>query len=310
MHPLIPLAVLSFSPTLPTPEERALAFLAREVPSWSAENQCYSCHNNGDAARAVYLAKRLSLAVPAKSLEDTTRWLTKPAGWDNNGGKEGQKDIGLARVQFAAALLEAMDAGLVEDRKPLARAAELVAEHQKKDGAWRPDGEEVIGSPATYGPALMTHQARRVLLRADAERYREAVARADRWLRQTEVKTVLDAAAVLLALEGSTDADAEKQRRHCLELIRKGESKGGGWGPYVSSPAEPFDTAVVLLALAGQKQEKDVAAMRERGRAYLIALQQKDGSWPTTTRPAGAESYAQHISTSGWATLALLASRP
>ena len=45
------------------------------------------------------------------------------------------------------------------------------------------------------------------------------------------------------------------------------------------------------------------------GRAYLLATQQEDGSWTETTRPAGATSYAQRISTTGWATLALLATR-
>jgi hypothetical protein len=45
------------------------------------------------------------------------------------------------------------------------------------------------------------------------------------------------------------------------------------------------------------------------GRRYLVERQMRDGSWPETTRPAGQESYAQRISTTGWATLALLASR-
>jgi hypothetical protein len=44
----------------PTPEERALVYLAREVPRWSVENKCHSCHNNGDAARALYQTKRHS----------------------------------------------------------------------------------------------------------------------------------------------------------------------------------------------------------------------------------------------------------
>ena len=47
--------------------------------------------------------------------------------------------------------------------------------------------------------------------------------------------------------------------------------------------------------------------MIARGRGFLIAGQQEDGSWPETTRPAGGSSYAQRISTAGWATLALLA---
>ena len=39
-----------------TPEERALAYLAREVPAWSRENHCFSCHNNWDGARARHQA--------------------------------------------------------------------------------------------------------------------------------------------------------------------------------------------------------------------------------------------------------------
>jgi len=46
--------------------------------------------------------------------------------------------------------------------------------------------------------------------------------------------------------------------------------------------------------------------MIRRGRLYLAQAQLLDGSWPETTRPSGEESYAQRISTSSWATLALL----
>src|SRR5262249_25594130 len=77
--------------------------------------------------------------------------------------------------------------------------------------------------------------------------------------------------------------------------------------PYVNSPSEPFDTAVVLLALVRQGDAPGVKAMLRRGRAYLVAAQQRDGSWPETTRPAGQESYAERLSTAGWATLAPLA---
>jgi hypothetical protein len=49
--------------------------------------------------------------------------------------------------------------------------------------------------------------------------------------------------------------------------------------------------------------------MIARGRGYLIASQDEDGSWPEMTRPPGGTSYAQRISSTGWATLALLATR-
>ncbi|MBY0527821.1 MAG: hypothetical protein K2R98_30775 [Gemmataceae bacterium] len=302
---LAPLIVRTEEKTKDSPEVRALAYLTREVPRWSVDNQCYSCHNNGDAARALYVAHRLEYKVPDRALEDTSRWLAKPMQWDKNGGEQ-YSDKALARLQFAAALIDAMDAGLVKDAEALRQASALVAEGQHKDGSWPVDKSDSIGSPTTHGAALATGQARRVLLRTDEKTYRTAIARADQWLRRVAVKTVLDAAAVLRALEGADDKDAKTQWANCLALIRKGQAKDGGWGPYVTAGPEVFDTAVVVLALSTQAEGDDRDRLK-RGRAYLVATQQKDGSWAETTRPSGAESYAQRLSTSGWATLALLA---
>ena len=87
-----------------------------------------------------------------------------------------------------------------------------------------------------------------------------------------------------------------------------GQNEDGGWGPFSSSASEPFDSAVAILALAKQTGA-DYSPTIERGRRFLLANQQADGSWIETTRPPGAVSYAQRISTTGWATLALLATR-
>jgi hypothetical protein len=311
-----------------TAERRALKYLAREVPRWFRENKCRSCHNNGDAARALYTAVRLSCPVPTQALEETSHWLARPQQWDHNGGEGPFTDKKLARIQFAAALADGFRAGSIKDRQALTRAAELVVEQQSGDGSWQIDAPGTLGSPATYGPCLATYQARRVLEMAGAARYRQAIAKANQWLEKIAVKNVLDAAAILLALEPSQRPDLRTQRLQCLKLIREGESEQGGWGPYVHSPAEPFDTAIVLLALGRRIQarvplksegssplslrsaeQEAIQAMIGRGRAYLVATQRPDGSWPETTRPPGSESYAQRLSTTAWATLALLATR-
>jgi hypothetical protein len=305
MGTVLLLTVLGAGPR-PVPEERALAYLAREVPRWAAQNKCYSCHNNGDAARALYAAVRLGRAVPPAALADTTRWLARPAGWDRNGGDGPFNDRKLARLQFAAALVEAIEAGQVKDGAALDRAAEQVAAHQETDGSWATDADGTVGSPATHGRALATYLARRTLARADAKKYAGAIARAESWARRVSIKTVPDAAGVLLVLGRSADEAGATQRRAALDLLRKGEGREGGWGPYVNSPAEAFDTAVAVLALAAGPEDAAARAMRRRGRAYLAAAQQADGSWTETTRPAGATSYAQRLSTTGWATLALL----
>ena len=59
------------------------------------------------------------------------------------------------------------------------------------------------------------------------------------------------------------------------------------------------------LARSTYRPEELKAAIAN-GKKYLVAEQKADGSWPETTRPADQESYAQRISTTGWAMLALL----
>jgi hypothetical protein len=306
---LLLFAGLAFLPPA-TPEERALSYLSREVPAWSVKNTCYSCHNNANGARALLMAKRLKMAVPDKAVEDTSRWLARPQGWKHNGGEGPYNDKVLSTIQFAAALADGLETGVIDDRTALKEAAQLVASLQTQDGCWPIGDGTSIGSPATLGNPLAAVFARRVLHAADAKEHAGAIAKADKWIRDYRAKNVLDAAAVLWALADAEDDDAAEKRKACLELIRKGESKDGGWGPYVNSAPEPFDTAVVMLALLRQKETKKFADWVRRGRAFLIANQSDDGSWQETTRPAGGDSYAQRVSTTGWAMEALLASLP
>ena len=305
MHTALTLSLVLFSGDAAQAERRALVYLAREVPRWSIEHSCYSCHNNGDAARALYTAKRLGRGVPDEALRDTTRWLAHPDGWEHNGGEGEFSDKKLAAIQFAFALLTSRDAGAVRERRPLQAAARMLAAEQDADGSWRIEGSGAIGAPPTYGLYLATAAARQVLAAAGAE-FRKQTALADGWLRECRPRTVLDAAAVLIGLGDADDAAAREQQARCLDLVRRGEAGGGGWGPYVNSAPEPFDTAVVLLGLRTVRASPDVGAMIKRGRRHLIATQHEDGSWPETTRPPGGTSYAQRLSTTGWATQALL----
>jgi squalene cyclase len=142
------------------------------------------------------------------------------------------------------------------------------------------------------------------------------VVQADKWFRGLAPENVLDASATILGLDQTSDAMADRLRATCLSIVREGQAPGGGWGPYVTAPAQVFDTALAVLALATLDIEPRLARSTYRpeelkeaiakGRAYLVSQQRPDGSWPETTRPAGQESYAQRISTTGWAMLALL----
>jgi hypothetical protein len=298
-------------------EGRAVAYLAREVPAWRRDHPCYSCHNNGDAARALLAALERKHDVKS-ALDDTLAWLGNPARWATNGGGEGgADDKRLARIQFAHATSAAASARLVPP-DAVAAAAAIVAADQQPDGSWRLDSSDSIGSPATYGTALATFFASRTLARSSEPGMKQAAARAERWLRGVQPNNMPDAAAIVFAFAGPARTPPPDGLRAALTLLRRGQGRAGGWGPYATSPAEPFDTALAVLALQtvlerGAPVEPVFTrdTLREsiaRGRRHLVAEQLADGSWVETTRPAGQTSYAQRISTTAWVLLALFES--
>jgi hypothetical protein len=288
-------------------EARAVEFLKREVPAWSKNNSCFSCHNNGDAARALYKASQKGYRISSDVLADTTAWLAEPQLWDKNKGDPGFSDQRLANLQFAVALLSALEMGHLIDKKPLQVAARKVAADQSASGAWLIDSGVVVGSPATYGSTLATTLAYRVLKAAALDEHRKAVERAEQWLRRAPVNSVSAAAVLLWAATNNPGTSAKHRRDACLTFIGRAQTQDGGWGPYADSPPEVFDTAIVLLALAATGKQAGVTDRIRRGRNFLATQQNPDGGWPATTRPPGGESYAQRLSTTGWATLALLA---
>jgi hypothetical protein len=299
-------------------EARAVAYLSIEVPRWHREHQCYSCHNNGDATRALIAASARGHAV-GDAIEDTLAWLSTPERWDSNARRGGSEELPLARIQFASALASMAAVGRATPAA-LDQAAPLLIVHQHDDGSWRLSDSQMLGGATFYGTSLATAMARRGLAGAKTDAVQRALAKSGAWLRTVNPAAVLDASAVLLGLERDVDPAAVAQRQRSLEVLKRGQGPDGGWGPYVASQSEPFDTALAVLALAGVPNvegrssvpysDRDLEEAITRGRAYLLGAQSPDGSWPETTRPSNGESYAQRISTTAWALLALLESSP
>ncbi|MDB5350362.1 MAG: hypothetical protein JWN86_1609 [Planctomycetota bacterium] len=290
------------------PEARALAYLAREVPRWSRDNRCFSCHNNGDATRAI-LAAKADRSLPPEILAETLAFLSQPDRWEKNGVDAAFSDKRLARIQFASALSAAVKAGRIEGEGALRLAADLVAKDQDGDGSWSIDESVPVGSPATYGPPLATAMAIGVLQKDGLSRHGEVIDQAKKWMRARPLLNMNDAASLMMALMDEPPSD-RALRDGAMDLLRRGQNPDGGWGPFARSASEPFDTALALIALKTSPNSPELEGRISRGRAYLIANQAADGSWRETTRPAGGESYAQRLSTAGWATIALLATRP
>lgn len=293
---------------------KGVDYLKVEVPKWKAEHPCYSCHNNGDAARALLVASAKGYDI-GTSLDDTLAFLKQPSRWDQNKAQPGFDDKTLAKIQFASVLAVAERHGKAASTD-LEAAAKLLVADQKPDGSWTLDSSQSLGSPVNYGTLIATWSARSTLIASGMQPDNFTIVQADRWIRGLTPENVLDASATLLAIELSGDVMAENLRRASLSILRTGQAPSGGWGPYVTAASQVFDTALAVLALSVLDTEPRLARsayrpeeLREaiaKGKKYIASEQRPDGSWPETTRPAHQESYAQRISTTGWALLALL----
>lgn len=279
-------------------EEKATQFLAREVPVWRSENGCFSCHNNGDGARALFRSTRGGYELP-DALDETISWLKQPSAWKDNKGDPGVSDPKLANIQFAAALAE-----LSPPATARVAASELLLADQHENGSWRIEELNPAGSPATYGTLLATTLAIRSLSTLQSSNAAGAIEKGRGWLADQPISNVPSAAAIILGLPAS---ETRQKRDEAARFLFEAQTSTGGWGPYKLAPAEAYDTALALLALSEFDPRHPAIA---RGREWLGSHQEEDGSWPPTTRPSGGRSYAQRVSTTAWALMALLATDP
>jgi squalene-hopene/tetraprenyl-beta-curcumene cyclase len=96
--------------------------------------------------------------------------------------------------------------------------------------------------------------------------------------------------------------------------IRARQNVDGGWSQARDMPSDAWATGQALYALAHAGASPDDPAI-ERARAFLIATQRDDGSWPMTSRPIkpGGEGSKSLIpitaAGSAWAVIGLARSR-
>ena len=108
-----------------------------------------------------------------------------------------------------------------------------------------------------------------------------------------------------MLLNRDPNPEAQHQARQWTQDLIAQQNPNGSWGPYRHQFGEVVDTAIALIALTENESTDDYHPQLTQGQTFLIKQQEPEGGWPETTRPPGGVSYAQHISTSAWALIAL-----
>ncbi len=183
------------------------------------------------------------------------------------------------------------------------------------DGSWLLDSSDSIGSPATYGTALATVFARRTLQAANQDHSRSAsIAPAVGSPRSPSTTSPTRQQSCSHSPTPLAGAPATGNRRYRFSSRDRGAMAAGGRTRTLLPRRSIRRWRCSRFKRSGggrtprnQSSARQCSTRRSRsGRRYLVKTQLDDGSWNETTRPAGQTSYAQRVSTTAWALLALM----
>ena len=270
-----------------TAVERALPLLRDVSANFLARGGCFACHAQPLTGMAVTQAN--------------ARGWTPPIA-------ESEAKIAAARLAGELPLLtQLVDAGglpdgivyqtmqMAESKMSSSRVTDAIVRYlaakQRADGSWQGIGG--TRAPIQDGAASRTAMTIRTLAvyatPALATTYRERVTRAAAWLdAQTPISTE-DRVMQLLGLHwaGANRASSGAARIAQLRSLQRAD---GGWGQTRYLPSDAYATGQVLYALRQVGVPPSDPAL-QRGAAFLVTSQARDGSWHVKNRAMKLQPY-------------------
>jgi hypothetical protein len=302
--------------------ERGLDFLEKDAAKWRKERECSTCHHGVMTVWAFTEAKSRGYGVTAESLADVVKWtkerlkgIDKPRdprpGWK----MVNTPAIYLALMAQAVAKQEAVSA------EELKQIAGHLVRHQEADGSWAWSSAPAANRPPPFFESdevatLLAYLALGSQEPADAKaksEVRDARKKAAAWLAKTKPTGTTQAAALRLLVRVRA-AEPAKTVQAEIDQFLKRQNKDGGWGQVTDAASDAYATgqALFVLSLAGVKSDRKEV---QRGVAFLMNSQKKDGSWPMARRSHEGVKPSNNVVPityfgSAWATLGLMRSEP
>jgi ankyrin repeat protein len=260
---------------------RALPVLQRSAATFVSQRACVSCHHNSLAIIALRLAQQRGFNVDAKTLDaveaKTFRELRGPRALDDAIQAAGLSD---PTPNESLLLMAAHAAGVPRDLTTEVYARRMA--RWQRDGHWvtsdfrPPHSSSIFTATATAIRAIRFYMPDERAAERDA-----AIARARRWLIATRGASTEDAAFRLLGLAWS-GASADERQDATRDLIAR-QQTAGGFPQLPGYESDAYSTGEALFAL----REAGVPltdARWQKGIAFLISSQARDGTWRVRTR--------------------------
>jgi hypothetical protein len=291
--------------------DRGLAFLAKDAVAWRDQYKCASCHHASLVVWAMHEAKARGHAVDEPVLAEMTAWISEGEGKTGVPRPPEVPDAFNSKALFFAQ-------GLIADPQPneaarqgLSRFWKTLEDDQTESGKWASWPET---RPPLFGNSdeTATVMATLALLPAANAGDAAAVAARDKavqWIESAKSDDDPQSVAMRLALFKQL-GQPQEQLAPLIARIKERQNADGGWSQTTEMPSDAWATGQALYALSHVRGADEETAI-ERGRAFLTATQQPDGSWPMTSRPtkpggAGSTSLVPIIGAgSSWAVIGL-----
>lgn len=293
----------------------AVAYLQEESASWVRDRKCASCHHANMTLWAVAEAKARGFAVDDKAqealakavLEDPSASkivLTPPPP----GAKLGPGDLACLPTVYGLLAANAVGGDAYTASGEKLRA--VILAKQRPDGGWEHGGGR---PPMLESREIATLMGLLALEGSDDPTVAASREKANAWLKAEPTPGSLQGRVLRLLVAARSGTPPESLAPE-VEAILKLQRPEGGWSQTPETPADAWATGQTLYALmrAGLKPDRPEVA---RARAFLVAAQTEDGSWPMTSRPGtpGDGKPANDLTpitaaSVAWATLGLVSS--
>lgn len=286
---------------------QSLPYIVEKGQWWIDEKKCVSCHRVSFMTWSLAAAKRKGFDVDETKLNEWIDWsLSEQLIADEKGELAGSRNLeGLAQ------LILGTPRGSSPQTATDAKFVELIIKGQQPEGQWKPGGQ----LPAQKRPLAETTAVSTLWMALALGESKEKSAPPSRdkalaWLKSALKGETTEWRAVRLLID-QQQGNREKMA-HQLTTLRKQQNTDGGWGWKPGDPSDALATGQVLYALRKANVPTDDESIA-RARKFLVATQQKNGSWlvPGTKRAKkGKPAETSNYWGTCWAVIGLVETLP